>query len=114
MEAFKVKDCQNLDRAIINRLPAYCPFEESYIYQNKAGESFGWGLWNDPNGRKKGKTSDLIQMKKGYERFLEMSKNVSYPFGKTKDSQGNTISRKRYGYTSDKAKQLAEKRLGDL
>ena len=51
---------------------------------------------------------------KGYARFLEMSKEQTYPFGTLKDNKGNTISRKRYGYSADAAKSFAGKRLKEL
>ncbi len=86
----------------------------SYIYANKIGESFGWGLWNDPKGYKKGKLKSAEEAKKGYQRFLEMSKDKEFPFGYTKDKKGNKVSRKRYGYTANSAKLLAKKRIKEL
>ncbi len=48
----------------------------------KSGEAFGWGLWNDPLGKKKGKIKNLNEAKKGYLlRFLEMTKTTTFPFG---------------------------------
>ena len=114
VDAFKISKCTNLDQKIINRLDDYTSFEKSYIYSNKAGESFGWGLWNDPQANKKGKTKNVEEAKKGYARFLEMSKEQTYPFGTLKDNKGNTISRKRYGYSADAAKSFAGKRLKEL
>lgn len=88
-------------------------FEESSIAQNKSGESFGWGLWNDPLGKKKGKIKNLNEAKKGYMRFLEMTKTTTFPFG-TKKEGGQIVSRKRYGYAANAAKLFAEKRLKEL
>ena len=71
-------------------------------------------MWNDPQANKKGKTKNVEEAKKGYARFLEMSKEQTYPFGTLKDNKGNTISRKRYGYSADAAKSFAGKRLKEL
>lgn len=112
--AFNIKKCRNLDKNVVANLDDYTKFENSYIYTNKIGESFGWGLWNDPKGYKKGKLKSAEEAKKGYQRFLEMSKDKEFPFGYTKDKKGNKVSRKRYGYTANSAKLLAEKRMKEL
>lgn len=114
VDAFKIKKCTNIEQEVVRRLDDYTSFEQSYIYSKRAGECFGWGLWNDPQANKKGKSKNVEQAKKGYARFLEMSKDQAYPFGTTKDKKGNTISRKRYGYSADAAKLLATKRLEEL
>ena len=112
--AFNIKKCKNLDGKVISILDQYTKFEDSFIYSKKIGECFGWGLWNDPKGGKKGKTKNLVEAKKGYTRFIELSKNQEYPFGTTKDKHGNTVSRKRYGYSANAAKEFAERRLKEL
>ncbi|CAP02980.1 hypothetical protein; putative Chitinase (plasmid) [Acinetobacter baumannii SDF] len=114
VSAFNIKQCPNLEKKIINKLDDYTAFEDSYIYSKKAGESFGWGLWNDPKGGKHGKTANPVEAKKGYQRFLEMSKGVTFPFGYKLNKQKEKISRKRYGYSADSAKALAEKRVKEL
>lgn len=112
--AFNIKKCPNLSIKVVERLDNYTPFEESYIYKNKSGESFGWGLWNDPLGKKSGKTKDTVQAKKGYQRFLAMSKDIEFPFGYTLNKQKQKVSRKRYGYSATAAKEFAEKRVKEL
>lgn len=120
--AFNIKECSNLDKNIIDRLDQYTDFENSYIYRNKVGECFGWGLWNDPISpiRKKkgrdsdGKTNDVTQAKKGYKRFLELTNGIEFPFGYELNKQKQKISRKRYGYSADRAKAFANKRLEEL
>lgn len=114
VSAFKIKTCKNLDNTVIANLDNYTSFENSYIHKNKSGESFGWGLWNDPQGGKKGKTKSSEEAKKGYTRFLNMSENTDFPFGYTTDKKGNKSSRKRYGYSAQAAKSFAEKRLKEL
>ena len=114
VSAFKIKTCKNLDNTVIANLDNYTSFENSYIHKNKSGESFGWGLWNDPQGGKKGKTKSREEAKKGYTRFLNMSENTDFPFGYTTDKKGNKSSRKRYGYSAQAAKSFAEKRLKEL
>lgn len=112
--ALKIDKCKNLESNIINALDDFTKFEDSYIYSNKIGECFGWGLWNDPGGKKKGKTKNINEAKKGYVRFLEMSKNKDFPFGYTINKSGKKISRKRYGYSADAAIFFAKKRLKEL
>lgn len=115
VKAFNIKKCQNLGKKIIERLEDYTRFEDSYIYRSKAAESFGWGLWNDPNRPKKdGKNNNSNEAKKGYQRFLEFCKNDEYPFGYTVNKQKQKISRKRYGYSASSAKALAEQRVKEL
>ncbi len=92
----------------------YTKFENSYIYFNKIGECFGWGLWSDPAGYKKGKLKNSNESKKGYSRFLEMCKDKDYPFGYKQDKKGNKVGRKRYGYSANSAITLAKKRLKEL
>lgn len=113
ISAFNIKECGYLNKKIIATLDSYLSFEESSIAQNKSGESFGWGLWNDPLGKKKGKIKNLNEAKKGYMRFLEMTKTTTFPFG-TKKEGGQIVSRKRYGYAANAAKLFAEKRLKEL
>lgn len=112
--AFNIEKCKNLNKGVIAALDEYTKFENSYIYNNKVGECFGWGLWNDPNGYKKGKLKNANEAKKGYIRFLEISKNKEFPFGYREDKNGNKISRKRYGFSAKSAKSLAEKRIKEL
>ncbi|RKG32958.1 pyocin R, lytic enzyme [Acinetobacter guerrae] len=114
ISAFNIKKCSNLEKNIINRLDDYTSFEESYIYRNKSGESFGWGLWNDPLGKKEGKTKNIEEAKKGYQRFLELSKNIDFPFGYTINKKQEKVSRKRYGYSADRAKEFAKNRVEKL
>ena len=121
--AFNIKQCPNLGKTILNRLDDFTPFEESYIYKIKSGESFGWGLWNDPFmpiKKKKdgldgdGKLNNSIESKKGYQRFLVMSEDIEFPFGFEVNKQKQKVSRKRYGYSADAAKAFAEKRVKEL
>lgn len=114
VSAFNIRKCPNLEKKIIDKLDNYTSFEDSYIYSSKIGESFGWGLWNDPNGRKKGKTANREEAKKGYQRFLEMSKGVTFPFGYQLNKEKKKVSRKRYGYSADDAKAWAENRVKQL
>lgn len=120
--AFNIKQCPNLEKKIISRLDDYTPFEESYIYKNKTAESFAWGLWNDPISPVKknkkgldadGKLNSSIESKKGYQRFLDMAKDVDFPFG-YRIKNKRKISRKRYGYSADAAKIFVEKRIKEL
>lgn len=113
VSAFSIKECPNLESAIKSRLDNYTDFKDSYIYKNKVGECFGWGLWNDPQGNKDGKTKDPNEAKKGYERFLELVEGKDFPFGyEYKNKQ--KIGRKRYGYSLDNAKDLASRRVKEL
>ncbi|MDT0199062.1 MULTISPECIES: glycoside hydrolase family 19 protein [unclassified Acinetobacter] len=112
--ALNIKTCLNLDKKIVDNLDNYTKFENSYIYFNKIGECFGWGLWSDPAGYKKGKLKNSNESKKGYSRFLEMCKDKDYPFGYKQDKKGNKVGRKRYGYSANSAITLAKKRLKEL
>lgn len=113
VSAFSIKECPNLENVIKSRLDDFTDFKDSYIYKNKVGECFGWGLWNDPQGNKDGKTKDPKEAKKGYERFLELVEGKDFPFGyEYKNKQ--KIGRKRYGYSVNNAKDLASRRVKEL
>lgn len=43
-----------------------------------------------------------------------MSKDVEFPFGYTLNNQKQKVSRKRYGYSANAAKEFAEKRVNEL
>ncbi|TCP88666.1 putative chitinase [Cricetibacter osteomyelitidis] len=103
--AFNVKECVNLDKKVINMLYGYLPFEESYVYKYLIAETFGWGLWHDPDSKRKGTKKELKEAKKGYTRFLELVEGKIYPFGfnKTKKQE-----RKSYGYTGTSAVNYAK------
>ncbi|MDM1487368.1 hypothetical protein HXZ67_10855 [Acinetobacter towneri] len=112
--AFNIKKCLKIDKTIVRNLDNYTDFENSYIFFNKPGECFGWGLWNDPKMNKKGKVKNEKEARKGYQQFLNMSKDVEFPFGFTLDKNKNKISRKRYGYTANAAKKIANTRLKEI
>lgn len=63
---------------------------------------------------KKGKVKNEKEARKGYQQFLNMSKDVEFPFGFTLDKNKNKISRKRYGYTANAAKKIANTRLKEI
>ena len=57
---------------------------------------FGWGLWHDPTLKKQGCTKSAEETKKGYARFLELSKTKKFS------------PQKRYGYTMEEAKAITK------
>ncbi|MDC2826172.1 hypothetical protein PHA51_09050 [Rodentibacter pneumotropicus] len=113
INALNVRFCKNLSNEVISMLDNYTPFEDSAIYHDPKfiAECFGWGLWNDPGLSKKGKSKSLSEAKKGYERFLEMAKNKTYPFGYNKKKNKEKA---RYGYTGTGAVNFAKGRLEKL
>ncbi|WP_180046633.1 MULTISPECIES: hypothetical protein [unclassified Acinetobacter] len=72
---------------------------ENSIVNDMVGEVFGWGLWHDPEYKKIGCTKSLSEARKGYARFIELSKNQKFK------------PPKRYGYTQEKAEVLARRKL---
>lgn len=106
----KVLKCKNTEPKILENISNF-DFNTSYTHKNMIGESFGWGLWNDPERpTNKGKTKDISQAKLGYQRFLEMAEGKDSPFGYNNKKQKNS----RYGFSGDKAVIWAKKRLGEI
>lgn len=93
-EVFNVKACDAIPKKNLENLNIF-NFETSIVY-NMVGESFGWGLWHDPALKKQGCTKSAEETKKGYLRFLELSKTKKFS------------PPKRYGYTMEQAKALTK------
>ncbi len=108
----KILKCKNTEPKILANISNF-DFNTSYTYKNMTGESFGWGLWNDPERpTNKGKTKDVAQAKLGYQRFLEMAEGKEAPFGWKNKSKNEKSSR--YGFSADKAVVWAKKRIGEI
>lgn len=93
-EVLNVKECKVTPKEILDNLGSF-NFETSIVY-NMVGESFGWGLWHDSTFKKQGCTKSAEEAKKGYARFLELSKTKKFS------------PQKRYGYTMEQAKAIVK------
>lgn len=72
-----------------NQSAEYLKFEKSKIY-DKRDVAFAWGLWSDPDSKKKGLTKDAAAAKAGYQRFLDLNekkpiKKARFGFKKKED-----------------------------
>ena len=80
-----------------NRSADYLAFEKSKAYDTR-DMAFAWGLWSDPDSKRKGLTKDSSASKVGYLRFLELNKT-------------KPIKRPRFGFKTTKAMiEFAEER----
>lgn len=93
----KVGNCKIIDQSLLSSLDDFKL--ENSIVNDMVGEVFGWGLWHDPEYKKIGCTKSLSEARKGYARFIELSKNQKFK------------PPKRYGYTQERAEVLARRKL---
>lgn len=96
-DSLRVDNCKNINDEIRDKLRTF-DFVNSVVYDDMVAECFGWGLWHDPNLNKLGCKKSISDMRSGYSRFLELSKNKSF-------------IKKRYGYTFSQAVAFAKTRV---
>ena len=72
MLTLQVHDCKASGAGDHN----FRPFKDSDIYNNRI-HSFAWGCWNDSASGKAGVVKSVEERRAGYQRFLELSKEIS-------------------------------------
>jgi predicted chitinase len=77
------------------------PFKDSDIYNNRI-HSFAWGCWNDPASGKSGVVKSAEDLRAGYRRFLELSKE---------SGQRNRAEHTHFGFSPEKMHELATEGL---
>jgi hypothetical protein len=71
LRVLKVKSCKAVTVG-----GTYRPFEDRDIYNNVT-YVFAWGCWNDAKSGKKGVLGSIEERRKGYSRFIQLSKELS-------------------------------------